>query len=483
MSIPKGNSSVFRQTLEPHLRRLERDLQHADLTALARPSGFLKRLPRKIPVLKFVLALVALAAETVLSLERIAAVIAVAAQTSYSKQALHQRLGLPLQRFLAQVASALLGLLSLPIASRGWFKPLGRVLIHDSTVQALPEPLADVFPGAANGRKRRYASLKIQFIFDLLHSQALHVSLSGYTRNDQAAAPDILPLIQQGDLIIRDLGYFALQTFRDLVNKGAYFLSRFRHGMLLFDAQNGQPLHLRALLRPGQGLDRPVLLGQERLPVRLVAIPLPEALANQRRQQARHSRDRRSPPSQQKLWLLSWNMFITNVEPTVWPPQAVQAIYRLRWRIEIIFKAWKSHLRLRELNCRTATLLGLSVLTKRLFCIAVYRCCDALELLGDDQHHVSLLRLARILGQCACWFAATCLGLSMAQWLDEHLRRHLFYESRKHGPPSGGLMMEETPSCSPPCRAKISPVVSASYDRFFNGACVPVRKLGSKILG
>lgn len=106
-------------------------------------------------------------------------------------------------------------------------------------------------------------------------------------------------------------------------------------------------------------------------------------------------------------------------------------IYRLRWRIEMIFKAWQSHLRLRALNCRTADLLRLSVMTKLLFCIAGYRMCDPLELMGDEQRHVSLLRLARILGECACWFAATILGVSMAQWLDWHLHRRLFYERRR----------------------------------------------------
>ena len=51
--------------------------------------------------------------------------------------------------------------------------------------------------------------------------------------------------------------------------------------------------------------------------------------------------------------------------------------------------------------------------------------------MGAAPRHVSLLRLARILGQCACWFAAALLGVSMAQWLEWHLRHHLFYEIRK----------------------------------------------------
>ena len=56
---------------------------------------------------------------------------------------------------------------------------------------------------------------------------------------------------------------------------------------------------------------------------------------------------------------------------------------------------------------------------------------QSLELLGDAPQQVSLLRLARIIGQCACLFAVTVLGLTPAQWLEHHLTHHLFYEQRK----------------------------------------------------
>jgi hypothetical protein len=431
MTSTTSNPASLRQTLELALRQLEQHLQKTDLTALARQTGFLRRLPRKIPVLKWVLALVALAAENVLSLERVASVISLAAATPYSKQALHQRLGQGLEHFLAQVATVLFGQLSQPLQDQGWFKPFSRVLLHDSTVETLPEHLANAFPGAANARKSRYAAIRLQFICDLLHAQVLHVSLSSFRRNDPKAAPDILELVQPGDLIIRDLGYFVIKVFAQIQLMGAYFLSRYRHSVLLFDPQSQQPLDLTQLLRPGQSLDRQVLLGQEKLPARLIALPVPQAVANQRRRKALHNRDQRSQPSQRKLYLLSWNIFITNVSRQVWPAKVLCPIYRLRWRIEMIFKAWKSHLGFTQLNCRTPDLLRLSVMTKLLFCVTVYRLCDALELLGDAQHQVSLLRLARILGQCASWFAATFLGLSLARWIEWHLAHHLFYEHRR----------------------------------------------------
>ncbi len=426
----RSPSKVFLSLVQQNLLHLRSALQEVDSEKLARQSGFLQRLPRKIPIPKLVLALAALAAETTLSLERIATVMGLAAQTSYSKQALHQRLSPSLDDFLAQVAASLFGRVLAPVQKGGWFAAFSRVLLQDSTVEPLPHSLAAAFPGSANGHKKHPgASLKLQFVCDLLHSQALHLSLSGFTRNDQSASPDLLKLLQPGDLVIRDLGYFVLKVLEQISLAQAFFLSRYHHGFNLYD-QAGQPLDLAAALRPGQAWDGQVLLGKDQLPVRLVALPLSETLANERRRKARLNRDRRLNPSAKHLYLLGWNLFVTNVPPSIWPTNVFPSVYRVRWRIEIIFKAWKSHLGFRQINCRTANLLRLSVMTKLLFCIAVYRLCDALELMGDHQRHPSLLRLARILGHCSCWFAATVLGIPLAQWLQCHLHHHAFYERR-----------------------------------------------------
>ena len=177
--------------------------------------------------------------------------------------------------------------------------------------------------------------------------------------------------------------------------------------------------------------DQEVLLGAEGVRGRLVALPVPESVANQRRRLARANRDARLHPGRKRLFLMGWSIFVTNVNRDIWPPAALAKVYRLRWRIEIIFKAWKSHLGLRQFNARSAALLRLSVMTKLLFCVAVYRGCHALELLGDGQRHVSLLRLARIIGQCACLFASAILQLTPQQWLAHYLARHSFYEKRR----------------------------------------------------
>jgi hypothetical protein len=418
-------------TLTQDLGQLRRRLAQLDTPRLARQAGFLQRSPRKIPIPDLLLALVALASEAFLSLERIATVIGLAAGTTYSKQALHKRLRPQIEGFLAQVAVALFGPLVSPLRAQGYLAPFRRLLVQDSTVQGLPEHLAQAFPGGRNQCPQQRAALKIQWTCDLLHGSLVQLSLSGFTRNDQAAAQDILTVAQPGDLVLRDLGYFSLSVLAQLAGRGVYFLSRFRHGLLLREPGSEKPLDLVRRLRQAGRWDGEVLVGNQKLPLRLVALPVPEEVANQRRQRAKTCRDRRWAPSSQRLDLLGWNIFLTNVGRNLWPAKVLAQVYRLRWRVEMIFKAWKSHLGLRQLNCRTAELLRLSIMTKLLFCILTCRCCDRLETLCPGSRQISLLRLARILGQGSCWVSAAILHLSPQALLEHFLARHVFYERRQ----------------------------------------------------
>jgi Transposase DDE domain len=411
-----------------HLRG---SLAQLDAETLARRSGFLRRTPRKIPIPDLLLAFSALAYESVLSLERIASMIGLAAQCPYSKQAFHQRLTSSIQDFMASVALALFGRLSAPLHREGYFGSFARVLLHDSTIQSLPRRLAAVFPGSSNQKSKTRAALKIQWICDLLSGSLLQLSLSSFRRNDQAAAGDILSVIKKDDLLLRDLGYFSLPVLAQLNKLGAFFLSRFRPDVMVRDPQTKQELDLLKLLQRSARLDRWVLLGQEQHPMRLVALPVTQEVANRRRALARNNRDQRCAPSPKRLALMNWQLFVTNVNSTLWPARVVAKIYRLRWRIEIIFKSWKSHLRLGELNCRSAELVRLSVLLKLFYCLLTARCCDALRVLDSARQQLSLLRVARTLGHCGVLISAILLQIQPAQLLAHYLAKHAYYERRR----------------------------------------------------
>jgi len=92
-----------------------------------------------------------------------------------------------------------------------------------------------------------------------------------------------------------------------------------------------------------------VELGPQRLPVRVLAFPLPGEQVAVRQRQARANRDRRLRHSPEYYQLLAWNIFITNAPPQRLAFAQAAKLYQLRWRIEIIFKSWKSHLGLGQL--------------------------------------------------------------------------------------------------------------------------------------
>ena len=62
------NPPAFLDTLQKQLPLTLAKLQSLDVEALARQSGFLERSPRKIPILKFVEGLLAVAPESGLTL-------------------------------------------------------------------------------------------------------------------------------------------------------------------------------------------------------------------------------------------------------------------------------------------------------------------------------------------------------------------------------------------------------------------------------
>jgi len=400
---------------------------------IGRECGFVQRTARKLSAHHLVLALLALSAGRAPTLEEAVAVIRLLLQESYSKQALCKRINGSIDRFLAEVAAQVFASLPSKSISDGPLGSFSRVLLHDSTTIRLPDRYAEAFKGSANQCRSNMSAMKIQLICDLAGGRVMNLSVSGFDRNDQAAASDIFEVARPGDLVLRDLGYYAMTPFRRMTEKGIFFLSRYRYGTNLYDAKEQQPIDLARMLKKQPTLDIDIVLGsQERLPVRLVAVPVPDAVANSRRRKAREKarRDKRLNPSRDAYFLMGWNIFITNVGRDVWTSEDLRPIYGLRWRIEIMFKAWKSHLKITELNYSSEAMLRLSVMTKLLFCAITHNTCAAIEMLTDDQTHVSLLRVARVLSNSALLVAAIVLDLTPAQLLSYLIAAHGFYEQR-----------------------------------------------------
>ena len=403
----------------------------AQWSALARQTRFCRRQPRKIDPVAFLLGVCLWAGQAQPTLRRAASFIGLCAGTTVSKQNIAQRCGLPAAQFVRAAVAALLARLArgrTPLPP-GALESFGRVLIQDSTAVKLPAQWAARFPGNANWQGQ-FALLKIQCIYELLTEQFVQWELSSFRVNDQRAAGQILAVVQPRDLVLRDLGYFTLESFRQLQLRGAFFLSRLWQGVSVWQT-DGHPLDLLGRLQHAGWLDEPVLLGLDQpLAVRLVAVPVSAAVANQRRRQARQDRDQRHPPSAKRLALLGWDIFITNVPAPVWSARTLRAVYGLRWRIEIVFKSAKSHLQLSVIPQTSAVEVEL-LIWARLLLLTLLQGWLATGAPSDRDPPLSLLKAAEWLGLFCPLLLLAPLATTLPQRLLCQIRYHCRYEKRK----------------------------------------------------
>ena len=409
------------------------------LIQLARQSGFCQRTAKKLTPRLFVQTLVLLVSQRAVSFRRWAILVGVLGNLTLSKQALWERVGPSAVAFLQQVLAAALrwragvSVAQMPQALR----PFQRALVQDSTTVGLSAALAQAFPGGCNQHGAQGGQLRIQVVVDLLSQRFVHFGLSHFRRNDQAAALDVLAVVQAGDLVIRDLGYFVLGSLEKIAQAGAFFLSRLRVSTGIWDAAGKKPLDLLKLLRGSGRLDLNVCLGAQKVPVRLVAVKLPPPVAAERRRRARagQKHDGRYQLQKRTLALLDWAIFVTNVPTKVWSAKTVVAVYGLRWRIETIFKAWKSHFELTDVPSGSPAQLQAMIYGRLIFLTVWAQVCGQtwLPLAAESaaSQPRSLLKVAALLGD---YFLVLCLeawGLIVTSaWLLQ-LLYHTRYETRR----------------------------------------------------
>ena len=287
------------------------------------------------------------------------------------------------------------------VCDDGLFAPFGCAHIADSTGFGLPDSLKEEFPGAGGSGSK--AGAKIQLVWEYKSHTFDHFALVPWNVPDNTDVETVVELARPHALFVFDLGYFKLAAFAQVAAAQAYFLSRLNHRTTLREVVDGrhQPLDLaRCLAHVSCAvLEKAVVLGaRERVPARLIAVRMPEAIVKERRRQAHAVAKKRGyTPSQAHLTLVAWNLFITNVPATVWPPQTVGIAYSLRWQVELVFKSWKSHLHLATLTTTTRNSTLCYLYGQMLLIVLTYALGSPLRVAGWQQHQcdLSLLKLAR----------------------------------------------------------------------------------------
>ncbi|GHT51791.1 IS4 family transposase [Bacteroidia bacterium] len=214
----------------------------------------------------------------------------------------------------------------------------------DSTKFKVPDALEAHYKG--NGGS--LAGISIQYEYDFLTGQVFDLAVYSGDRNDRSDAVATKSNVEVGDLIIRDLGYHSLDVFQFIADKGAFFLSRHYTPTSVF-CKNGERVSFKELheimKKTGmQQMEIEVYLGNEhRIPVRMLLIPVSEEVYKKRvRDRKKEQKKRGGAMTEEMCACYRYSIFITNADSDILPTDAILLMYKLRWQIELHFKAWKS---------------------------------------------------------------------------------------------------------------------------------------------
>lgn len=225
-----------------------------------------------------------------------------------------------------------------------------KILIQDSTVCDLNQKLALAFKGS--GGRASKASLKLDVIYEFKTKKFESISLHTGSTADQALSHKIIEHISPNTLIIRDMGYLRVDCILKIVQEKAFFLSRMKNNMTVYLSESDVESidlakYLHENFRKSIGFEKLVFITAEKVPVRLVVYKVPPDIAAQRRRTA-HAKAKKEGRAltQRSLTLLDFSLFITNVSKEIWPFEVIGTVYRIRWQIELMYKAWKGRLKI-----------------------------------------------------------------------------------------------------------------------------------------
>ena len=268
-----------------------------------------------------------------------------------------------------------------------------RILIQDSTCLELDNKLVKFYPGSSGAASN--AAIKIDCIYDFTHERILNVQHYARTVSDQKNGGRIFDHLESKDLVLRDLGYMDLDEIDCIDKVGSYYISRYKSNLNIYLEKDDEKKldfldFLKKKIKKKGFYDGVIYLGRKKIKTRIIVLKLPDEVVNEKLRKAKREVQRsRTTLSKVKKALLSYTILITNVETELLKPNEILILYRVRWRIELVFKEWKSQLKIKNIagknihriNCLIYSRLCFIVLMNR---FVSYFCLRALEVYGRE---------------------------------------------------------------------------------------------------
>jgi hypothetical protein len=223
------------------------------------------------------------------------------------------------------------------------------VYLRDASTVSLPACLAEFFPARKGKDGSPTAALKIVLEMEVSTGQFTELQVMPALDNDKTSEVAAKPL-PKGALLLEDMGFLAGERLQEYAEQGVYFLTRVPHWTAFFvkkaKRKGYERLDLVRWLRRAKGscLARDVyVFNEQKLKLRVLAVRVPEAVAEARREQVRKdAKGRGRQLGQRKLELCDWNILVTNAPAELIGAHEGWELRRVRWQIELVFKVFKS---------------------------------------------------------------------------------------------------------------------------------------------
>jgi len=306
------------------------------------------------------------------------------------------------------------------------------IRIMDSSEFVVSKKVAESFPGY--GGAGREAIVQVQFEYELLGGKVTELSLGSALNSDYIEGIRNIDKVPPKTLLIRDLGYFAPKVLKEVSQKDIYFISRAKAQWRFYIRQNNklavlstQDIINKLKNQKEKYLDIEVVAGANALtPVRLIANLLSPEQTTKRLKSKIANRGKLGKDAQEGACL---NLFVTNIEKEKCDASAIYQLYTLRWQIELIFKTWKSILKVHKIHSMNAKRLECVILVKFLWVMLNWSILKLLE--EETQQRISLHKLTHSIISRSKMLTATILQNKnlFSEWLskmcDISIRHHL----------------------------------------------------------
>lgn len=343
----KTNSSS-KNNINKNEERIHRKLKGINFKKIAKQTGFVEREVKKISPKNFLIGFFLMVFSSGSNtLESWASKIGLLIGETVSKQAVDKRIKKDPTIFLRKILETVIKR-NLNYKTDEVIKGFSNIFIHDSTSIKLNGSLCKYYPGNENMYPEiKKSVLKIQAIYNVVKRSFRNFEVTSFRDNDQSKSKDILQYAKKDDLVLRDQGYFSFDVFNSMITKGIYFISRLRFGVAVYENETLERIKLLKLLKNKSFLDQYVTIGRSNpIRVRLIALKLDHKTASERRRRAKLDRDRRLNHSKEYMNLLGWRILITNLDRERLSLNQIIDLYAIRFRIEVIFRCWKTYFKI-----------------------------------------------------------------------------------------------------------------------------------------